>query len=94
MGLGKGLEKCHGNKIAFFIVQTFEGHAHYVMQVMFNPKDGNSFASASLDRTVKVWSLGTSSPNYTLEGHLKGVNCVDYYYGGDKPYIISGADDK
>lgn len=34
--------------------QTFEGHIHYVMQIVFNPKDNNTFASASLDRTVKV----------------------------------------
>lgn len=34
--------------------QIFEGHSHYVMQVTFNPKDSNTFASASLDRTVKV----------------------------------------
>lgn len=61
---------------------------------MFNPKDNNTFASACLDRTVKVWSLGSSHANYTLEGHEKGVNCVDYYYGNDKPYLISGADDK
>ena len=32
----------------------FEGHSHYVMQVALNPKDTNTFASASLDRTVKV----------------------------------------
>ena len=32
----------------------FEGHAHYVMQIVFNPKDNNQFASASLDKTVKV----------------------------------------
>ncbi|KND01211.1 uncharacterized protein SPPG_04301 [Spizellomyces punctatus DAOM BR117] len=75
-------------------IMVFEGHTHYVMQVNFNPKDGNTFASASLDRTVKVWSLGSSVPNYTLEGHEKGVNCVDYYHGGDKPYLITGADDK
>lgn len=34
--------------------QVFEGHTHYVMQIVFNPKDNNTFASASLDRTVKV----------------------------------------
>lgn len=75
-------------------VQVFEGHSHYVMQVVFNPKDTNTFASASLDRTVKVWSLGQPTPNFTLEGHDKGVNCVDYFSGGDRPYLISGADDK
>ncbi|KAK6621782.1 Coatomer subunit beta' [Polyplax serrata] len=74
--------------------QVFEGHTHYVMQIVINPKDNNTFASASLDRTVKVWQLGSSTPNFTLEGHEKGVNCIDYYHGGDKPYLISGADDR
>lgn len=74
--------------------QIFEGHSHYVMQVIFNPKDANTFASASLDRTVKVWSLGQPVPNFTLEGHEKGVNTVDYFTGGDRPYLITGADDK
>nr|CAG4638264.1 EOG090X01FO [Cyclestheria hislopi] len=74
--------------------QVFEGHTHYVMQIVINPKDNNTFASASLDRTVKVWQLGSNSPNFTLEGHEKGVNCVDYYHAGDKPYLISGADDR
>jgi len=74
--------------------QVFEGHTHYVMEVRINPKDNNTFASASLDKTVKVWQLGSQAPNFTLEGHDKGVNCVDYYHGGDKPYLISGADDR
>ena len=74
--------------------QVFEGHTHYVMQIVFNPKDNNTFASASLDKTLKVWQLGSTHPNFTLEGHEKGVNCVDYYHGGDKPYLISGADDR
>jgi len=74
--------------------QVFEGHSHYVMAVCWNPKDTNTFASASLDRTLKVWSLGQAVPNFTLEGHEKGVNCVDYFQGGDRPYLISGADDK
>lgn len=74
--------------------QVFEGHTHYVMQVVINPKDNNTFASAALDRTVKVWQLGSSTPNFTLEGHEKGVNCVDYCQSSDKPYLISGADDR
>jgi coatomer subunit beta' len=47
------------------------------MMVVFNPKDTNTFASASLDRTVKVWGLGSSAPHFTLEGHEKGVNAVE-----------------
>lgn len=73
---------------------TFEGHAHYVMMCKFNPKDTNTFASASLDRTIKVWGVGAQQPHFSLEGHERGVNCLDYYPGGDKPYLLSGADDK
>ncbi|XP_077998505.1 coatomer subunit beta'-like [Glandiceps talaboti] len=73
--------------------QVYEGHYHYVMQIAINPKDNNTFASASLDTTIKVWQLGSNFSNFTLQGHEGGVNCVDYYSGGDKPYLISGSDD-
>ena len=41
--------------------QVFEGHTHYVMQVVFNPKDNNQFASGSLDRTIKVQYMHTKN---------------------------------
>ena len=56
--------------------QIFEGHTHYVMQIVINPKDNNQFASASLDHTIKVWQLGSQTPNFTLEGHDKGNLCT------------------
>ncbi|PVZ98736.1 hypothetical protein BB558_005245 [Smittium angustum] len=74
-------------------IQTFEGHQYFVMSIAINPKDTNTFASASLDKTIKVWNLGSSVPNFTLEGHQKGVNVVEYYNGNEKPFLISGADD-
>ncbi|XP_061338577.1 coatomer subunit beta'-1-like [Gastrolobium bilobum] len=73
--------------------KTIEGHSLYVMQVAFNPKDPATFASASLDGTLKIWSLDSSTPNFTLDGHLKGVNCVDYFISNDKLYLLSGSDD-
>jgi coatomer subunit beta' len=74
--------------------RVFEGHAHYVMSLAVNPKDPNTFASSCLDRTVKVWSFTSSTANYTLEAHDKGVNHVDYYHAADKPYLITTGDDK
>ncbi|XP_059458938.1 coatomer subunit beta'-1-like [Corylus avellana] len=73
--------------------QTFEGHSHYVMQVAFNPKDNLTFATSSLDGTIKAWNLHSPTPNCTLEGHLNGVNCVDYFTGGDEPKLVTGSDD-
>ncbi|KAG4414403.1 hypothetical protein IFR04_012466 [Cadophora malorum] len=76
-------------------VQIFEGHSHYVMGLAINPKDTNTFASACLDRTVKIWSLGSSTANFTLEAHeTKGVNHVDYYPQSDKPYLLTTSDDR
>jgi len=65
------------------------------MMMALNPRDFNTFCSASLDRTIKIWTLSGNSTkaNFTLNGHTSGINCVDYYKG-DKPYIISGGDDK
>ncbi len=75
--------------------QVFEGHQHYIMGLRFNPKDPNTFASGCLDRTVKIWSLGSTTPNFTLDAHpTKGVNYVDYYPLNDKPYLITSSDDR
>lgn len=64
------------------------------MNLAFNPKDSNSFASACLDRTVKVWTPGSPVANFTLDAHDKGVNYVEYYHGGEKPYLITTGDDR
>ncbi|KAI9221346.1 coatomer WD associated region-domain-containing protein [Blastocladiella britannica] len=74
-------------------LMTFEGHTHFIFQVAFNPKDANTFASAALDCTVKVWNINSPTANFTLQGHEKAVNCLGYYPGADKPYLMSGGDD-
>ena len=52
-------------------INSYEDHEHYVMQVAINPKDTNTFASASLDHTIKIWTIGSanSAANYALVGH-------------------------
>ena len=64
------------------------------MNISFNPKDTNTFAPPCLDRTVKIWSLGSSQPNFTLEAHGKGVSHVEFYLGNDKPYLVTCGDDR
>jgi coatomer subunit beta' len=65
------------------------------MQIVLNPREINSFASASLDKTIKIWtvSITTKTANYSLLGHQAGVNCVDYCHSGDKAHLLSGGDD-
>ena len=149
------------------LARTFDGHEHFVMMLCFSPKDPSTFATASLDGTIKVWQCGYSfwpcfsmfsllllstvlkrsgdhgdrgflaldrwqpivgishahtrtnmyiyththtlslsdhpsqvwginnnKCHFTLVGHEKSVNCIEYYHGGDKPYLISGSDDR
>lgn len=74
---------------------TFQGHTHYIMNIAINPKDPQTFATACLDRTVKVWNLATPHANFTLEAHERGgVNYVEYHPDPHKPYIITTGDDR
>jgi coatomer subunit beta' len=73
--------------------QIFDGHDHYVMQVAFNPNDTNTFVTVSLDSKVKIWKLGSAHESFTLDGHSKGINCVEFFTTGDKAYLITGSDD-
>ncbi|KAM0023648.1 putative transcription factor WD40-like family [Helianthus debilis subsp. tardiflorus] len=73
--------------------KTFEGHEHYVMQLAFNPRDANDFASISLDRTIKFWDLGSMDLRLSINGHTEGLNSVEFFEDDGKLYILTGSDD-
>jgi len=52
-------------------INVYDDHEHYIMDMSLNPKDTNTFASASLDKTIKIWHISTSKANshYSLIGH-------------------------
>lgn len=70
-----------------------EEHSSSVMQIAFNPMGTNAFASVSMDKTIKIWSVDSPHSKLTLDGHSSNVRCLDYFTHGDKQYLLTGSDD-
>jgi len=68
-----------------------EGHTGAVGSLAANPADPNLLASASGDRSVRIWDLQTQQSVRSLTGHSNGVNCVAY--SPDGRLIASGSSD-
>ena len=54
---------------------TLKGHTYHVLSVAFSP-DGQTLASGSSDKTVRLWDLRRRKLKATLEGHVDRVGAL------------------
>lgn len=67
------------------------GHTNWVRSVAFSP-DGTKLASASDDRTVRVWKIDTLQELKKLSGHTGWVRCLAF--GTDPNLMATGSMDQ
>ncbi|KAG0324432.1 hypothetical protein BGZ99_001814 [Dissophora globulifera] len=79
-------------------IRTLVGHRAAVNAVQFSPEASTSpisgsprvVVSASGDKTIKIWSFETGECLRTLEGHSRGIACIQF----EGNVIVSGSSDR
>ena len=81
----------HPSPPHFTFTRELAGHSKSVASIKFSPC-GTKLASASADKTIKIWNVSDGELIVTLVGHEKG--CSDCAWTSDGRYLASASDDK
>jgi len=65
------------------------GHGNVVSSLAFKPDDPNVLVTGSLDKTIKLWDLSTSTCLSTMTVHQRPVSSV--HFSPDGMRLVSGS---
>lgn len=70
-----------------------QGHEHYVNDAVFSP-DGKYIATASEDKTAKLWDRETGKLLHTFKGHSKSVRSVVFHQTAQEMKLLVASGEK
>jgi len=84
------IANAYAQEIDVSLDKALSGHTDRVCNVAFSP-DGQTLASGSLDKSIKLWNVATGQQLRTLSGHTGGVKSV--VFSPDGRILASGSSD-
>ena len=91
LGIGAGAGGATADAAGCAPVTVFSDHGADVMSVAINPLNPSIFATASCDRTMRVWDMRRKHSVRTFEGHSMELNAVEFFPSGLT--VCTGSDD-
>jgi G protein beta subunit-like protein len=79
------------DKASWTPLVNIRAHDSYLLRCVISP-DTRQLATASADKTIKLWDTKTWTLSHTLTAHQRWV--WDVAYSGDSNYLVSASSDQ